>query len=157
MRLIAMGIFALSMFANDACGQEDVTLSIQENEWPVIARHAEFKPDKSDSKIEALLKQCANATNLELRTRYTYWLQGTGEIDGLVDCIKRYQLLRIEIESMPDLEELKKEELDLAVRLEKQAKLLVNHGKRAKYEIAETAAAAYKLSIMIEITRLNGR
>ncbi len=154
MRFMSALLLVISVFVSSAFGQEDVSISLKESEWPPIARYAEFESDNADSKIEALEKQCANATNLELRTRYTYWLQGTGEIDGLIDCIKRYQVLRIEIESMPDLNKLKREELELAARLEEQAKRLTKSGKRAKYEIAEATAAAYKLHLMLEIARL---
>ncbi len=59
MRFMSALLLMISVFVSPTFGQEDVSISLNESEWPPIARYAEFESDNADSKIEALEKQCA--------------------------------------------------------------------------------------------------
>lgn len=103
--------------------------------------------------LKKLKLEYMKAANTELRSRYTYWLQGMGSFEDLTTSIDRYHDARANGIPMADTESLLAEKLNLAKRIEKQAGIIYEKKRSAEYAIAPKAAKTYRLRIEIEIAR----
>ncbi len=118
-----------------------------------MAKSAQIKIEDSRNDFEKLQIKLLNATNHELRHRYTFWLQGIGNIEGLIAAIDRYHNARIDANPTSKVDALLAEKLDLAKRIEKQAILISEVKRGAEHATAPIATHAYRLSVDLEIAK----
>jgi hypothetical protein len=133
--------------------QDKDDLSIQEKDWPDMAKSVQIKIEDSHNEMEKLQIRLLKATNDELRHRYTFWLQGIGNIDGLINAIDRYHNARIDVNPTANVDALLAEKLDLAIRIEKQAKILSEEKRGAEHASAPIATYAYRISVDLDIAK----
>ena len=133
--------------------QDKDDLSIQEKDWPDMARSAQVKIEDSHNDVEKLQIELLKATNDELRHRYTFWLQGTGDIGGLIAAIDRYHNARIDANPTSNVDALLSAKLELAKRIEKQANIISEVKRSAEHTTAPVATHAYRLSVELEIAK----
>ena len=132
---------------------QEVDLSLKESDWPAIARLKRVENVDDLPKIARLRIELLHAANDELRSRYTYWLQMTGDIEALFRSIDRYLEAQIELDPMADVKELLGQKLELASKIEKQAQLISERKGSAQAFNANYAAKAYRLKTELEFEK----
>ena len=121
----------------------------------ILQAPTEIQRSDTDKRMMALLKEGYNATHVEIRTRYNYWLQGLGDISGLLDSINRFHLLRLEIEGEPDVRRFAEQKLAFAKEIEAQTARGKSKAKfEAIREIDECSTRAFRIAAELELERL---
>jgi hypothetical protein len=122
----------------------------------ILKAPAELKIAEDDDKPTALRKQLYNAAHAEIRTRYNYWLQGVGEIDGLLDSVNRFHNVREEIEPKSDPRRNLEQKIAYFLELEKQSTTiqLTNAKLHAHREIDKREATSFRIAAQLELERL---
>lgn len=149
MRFFILALVMIVAFANSAAAQ------IENPFADVLKRPIEIEVVDTDSQQTTLLKQSFRAAHKEMRIRYNYWLQGVGEIDGLLQSIDRLHKMRLE--AGPGASELAfvEQKLAFAQEIETQCE---KANSKAKYEaireIDEASATAFRIRTELEIVKL---
>ena len=151
MRYAKLVFLFVMCFSATLVAQDEDDLSIQEKDWPDMAKSVQIKIEASHNEVEKLQIELLKARNDEVRHRYTSWLQGVGNIEGLLAAIDRYHNARIDVYPTSNVDGLLSEKLDLAKRIEKQAKLISR--RSAEHATAPIATHAYRLTVDLEIAK----
>ncbi|QDT88819.1 hypothetical protein [Gimesia algae] len=121
----------------------------------ILQSPSEIERSDTDDRTIMLMKESYNATHTEIRTRYNYWLQGVGEISGLLDSVKRFHLIRLEIEGKADKRKFVEQKLAFAKTIEAQtAKGKSKAEYEALREIEKCSARAFRIAVELELERL---
>ncbi len=149
MRLILLAVVATLAFSISAHAQ---------NENPfddVLNTPAVLKVAENDDQKAGLRKQCFNAAHNEMRIRYNYWLQGIGEIDGLLASIAQFHKLRAEIGPTASEIEFVEQKLAFVKEIESHC---AKANSKAKFEalrqINEANVVALRLRVELELVKL---
>ena len=121
----------------------------------ILQSPTEIQRSDNDDRLTLLLKESYNATHTEIRTRYNYWLQGVGEISGLLDSIKRFHSIRLELEAKADKRKFVEQKLAFAKTIEAQT---AKGKSKARYEaireIEECSARAFRIATELGLEEL---
>jgi hypothetical protein len=123
-----------------------------EKTWPPFAQVENIQINPNDKPITKLLKQRHNAVLLELRRRYTYWLQNVGELSHLTETARRLMAARLAIGGVEnDRVRMLKELAELSQVFEAQAGILSEKYRGAKASVDVAHATSFRLDIEIEL------
>ena len=146
---IPFAVVIMILAANPSLGQQVDPYS------SILQAPTEIQRSATDEKTIALLKEGYNATHVEIRTRYNYWLQGVGEISGLLDSINRFHSLRLEIEGKANVRRFAEQKLAFAKKIEAQT---AKGRSKANFEsirqIDVCSARAFRIAAELELERL---
>ncbi len=149
MRFFILAVTLTVAFANSAVAQ------IENPFADVLKRAAEIEVVDTDGRHTTLLKQSFNTAHKEMRIRYNYWLQGVGEIDGLLQSIDRLHKIRLEVGPAANELAFVEQKLAFAREIETQC---AKANSKAKYEaireIDEASATAFRIRAELEIEKL---
>jgi hypothetical protein len=121
----------------------------------VLKRSTEIEVVDTDGQQTALLKQSFNAAHKEMRIRYNYWLQGVGEIDGLLQSIDRLHNIRLEVSPAASELAFVEQKLGFAREIETQCEKANSKAKYAAIrEIDEASATAFRIRAELQIVKL---
>lgn len=148
MRTILLTIIATLAFSTSAFAQSENPFNDALNR-PVVLLV------ENDNKPTTLLKRSFNAAHNEMRIRYNYWLQGIGEIEGLLTSIDQLHRLRVEIGPTASELEFIGQKLAFVKEVESHCEKV---NSKAKYEairqIDEASVAAFRMRIELELVKL---
>jgi len=149
MRFFILVLVLMVSLANSAVAQ------IENPFADVLKRSAEIQVVDTDSQQTTLLKQSFNAAHKEMRIRYNYWLQGIGEIDGLLQSIDRLHNIRLEVGPAANELAFVEQKLVFAREIETQCEKANSKEKsKAIREIDEATATAFRIRAELQIVKL---
>jgi len=148
MRFFILVLVLMVSLANSAVAQ------IENPFADVLKRSAEIQAVDTDSQQTTLLKQSFNAAHKEMRIRYNYWLQGIGEIDGLLQSIDRLHNIRLEVGPAANELAFVEQKLGFAREIETQCEKANSKKTKAIREIDEATATAFRIRAELQIVKL---
>lgn len=112
----------------------------------VLQRPTTIAVNDNDSQQTTLLKRSFNAAHNEMRIRYNYWLQGVGEIGGLLSAIERFHQTRLEVGPAASEIAFVEQKLTFARRIETQCKKEKSKARKESLRaIDEASAIAFRI------------
>jgi hypothetical protein len=154
MRIIALITIASFFFFNTGDAQEHELRWTDEGTWPAYVQATYLEVNDGDDELLKLSKERRNASLRELRNRYTYWIQGTGELHQVAANADRLLAAALETEpTAADQLRLLRERFEFARVTEIQAEELAKLRRGARAFVDEEFGRYYRLHTQIEFLK----